>query len=455
MSGEHETEPMPEHRPGPEPALAEGVEAPPPGTRTMAIVRWALVAVMALVAVGSILSYTGVLQGGRAAHAKRYFCPMHPAVVQDHPGECPICHMSLVEETQEPKGDEAQGIIAIAPERIQLAGIKTAKVVREALVPELRLVGYVSPPETGLAQVQTRVAGWVDKIVVAEVGVRVKKGQLLATIYSPDLQGAQQELLNALDWAKTPHAGGAHPGGVPAPVVDLAEDARRRLEVLVLTRGDIAEIERTRAPLRSVPVRAPQAGTVAAKPAVEGAYVQPGTVLYELADLSKVWVLADVYEHDLARVRPGQTARLTLQAYAGEIFEGKVDFVSPTVDPKTRTMRARLVFANQDGRLKPGLYGDVTVALPPAEGLVVPRDAIVDTGDERYLFVALEGGRFQPRRIALGARAGDKVHVLEGVSEGETVVTTANFLIDSESRLRSAIQGQGAGPTHRDHGADR
>jgi membrane fusion protein, copper/silver efflux system len=436
--------------------MPEGVEQAPPGTRTMAIVRWALVAVMGLAALSSVLYYAGVFEGDGGGERVLYYCPMHPSVVQDHPGECPICHMTLVPQEHgravhdaAPQSHPVAGLqtVEIAPERIQLMGMKVAPVVREALVPELRASGWVSAPETGLSQVQTRVAGWIERLHVSQTGVTVKKGQTLATIYSPDLLAAQQELLDALEWSKAPQGG--HSMSPGAGSVDLVSASRRRLQVLGLSAQDVAQIERTRQPLASVPVRAPQAGTVASKPAVEGAYVQPGTVLYEVADLSKIWVLADVYEHDVARVKVGQKAQLSLESYPGQLFEGTVDFVAPTLDAKTRTMRARLIFPNRDARLKPGMIGQVRVALPPAEGLVVPREAIVDTGAEQYLFVALAGGRFEPRKVKVGARAGDKVQLLDGVSEGEVVVTTANFLIDSESRLRSAIEGQGG---HSGHG---
>jgi Cu(I)/Ag(I) efflux system membrane fusion protein len=436
------------------PDLPEGREAPPPGTRVMAIVRWTLVVVMGLAAVCSVLYFTGVF--AEPPQQVVYYCPMHPSVVQDHPGECPICHMSLVLQEAAPAGqgsrsdDAPPGLpglktVEIAPERVQLMGMKTARVTREALLPELRVVGHVGAPETGLGQVQTRLAGWVEKLHVSQTGVKVRKGQELATVYSPDLLAAQQELIDAVAWAKKtapPPAGEPHGGMAQS---DLVAAARRRLEVLGLSRADILDVEHAHGQrLGTLIVRAPQGGTVAAKPVVEGAYVQPGTVLYEIADLSRVWVHADVYEHDVSRVKVGQKARLVLEAYAGQIFDGAVDFVAPTLDEKTRTMRARLVFGNQDGRLKPGMVGTVLVALPPAEGLVAPREAVVDTGAEQYLFVALDGGRFEPRRVKLGARAADRVQILEGVAEGETVVTTANFLIDSESRLRSAIEGQGA-----------
>jgi Cu(I)/Ag(I) efflux system membrane fusion protein len=334
--------------------------------------------------------------------------------------------------------------VDLSPERIQLMGMRTASVTRESRGGELRALGTITASEKGLARVETRFAGWVETLAVAETGTRVKRGQLLATVTSPDLAAAQQEFLLATTWSRA--------GALPdSPTVDLAGPARGRLALLGLTAGDIARLEKTRTPLRTLEVRSPAAGVVTRRSVVEGSYVQPGSELFEIADLSTVWVLADIYEHDLARVSEGQPAQLELAAYPGERFAGKVGFLSPTVDPQSRTLRIRLTFKNPDLRLRPGLYGNVVLTLPPTEGLFVPREAVVDTGAARYLFVAQPGGRFEPRKVKLGARAGDRVQVTEGVHEGEIVVTTANFLLDSESRLRSAIEGGAAPPAHEGH----
>jgi Cu(I)/Ag(I) efflux system membrane fusion protein len=267
----------------------------------------------------------------------------------------------------------------------------------------------------------------------------VRRGEVLATIYSPVLLSTQQELLTARRWSGTGDAGGTG-GGVRDTLLD---GARRRLELAGMSPDDIRQVERSGQPMRAVAVRAPVDGYVIAKSAVHGLYVEPGTKLFEIADLSTVWVLADVYEHDVGRVGEGATARLTLPAYPDDSFEGRVEFVYPTMNPETRTLRLRLAFPNRGLRLRPGMYGDVFIALPDSEGLVVPRDAIVDTGEHRYVFLARDGGRFEPRLVTTGARSGDLVEVRSGVESGDVVVTTANFLLDSESRLRAAITGGG------------
>ena len=190
-----------------------------------------------------------------------------------------------------------------------------------------------------------------------------------------------------------------------------------------------------------LPLRSPVAGYVAKKNALAGLYVQPGTELFQIADLSSVWVLADVYERDMARVKVGQRANLALTSYPGETFRGRVSLIYPAVNPESRTLQARMVFRNPGLRLRPGMYGDVTLELDPADGLTVPDAAVVDTGELQYVFLARDQGRFEPRLVRVGARGDGRVQLLEGVSEGDRVVTTANFFVDSESRLRAALEG--------------
>jgi Cu(I)/Ag(I) efflux system membrane fusion protein len=436
-------------------------EGPPRGVATMSIVRWVLVALTALVAVGSILSYAGVHLGGAksAPAAQLYHCPMHPSVVMDHPGECPICGMTLVPiEKREAKPSPmttpapVPGLSALdlTPERIQLIGMKTATIKREAIGGELRTVGVVAPSERGFSQITTRFAGWVQKLLVSETGERVRRGQALATIYSPDVLRAQQELLVAAGWTGSgtrPAHDAAH--DAEGLTTSLAANARRRLELLGISAQEIDEVLRTGKAVEAIAIRSPAEGYVVGKNAVAGVAVQPGTVLFEVADLSQVWVTADVFEQDIPRIRVGQPARLELSSFPGESHLGKVRFISPVLDASNRTLRVRLEFKNRSDRngprLRPGMYGTVYLNLPATTGLTVPAEAVVDTGEMHYLFVARDGGHFEPRLVKLGARAKDKVEILSGAAEGETVVTTGNFLIDSESRLRAAIEGQTSG----------
>jgi Cu(I)/Ag(I) efflux system membrane fusion protein len=458
-------------------SLPEGQEPPPPGVRTMAIVRWVIVLAMAFVAVASIIHGYGL--GKRVTtqtQGEIWYCPMHPSVTSDHPGECPICGMALVkrdtaadaapidhtghrhnpsdpyacpmhpEETGLSPNDrcpicfmklEPKASIVMPPpglatveltlDRVQLIGMKTARATKEALAPELRTVGVVAPPEQGLAKVTTRYAGFVEALAVAETGVKVKRGQFLGSVYSPDVYLAEQEYLTAKGFGETSA---------------LADNARKRLELLGVGAAEIAAIEKAGKPSRTIGVFAPAAGYIAQKNAVVGLSFQAGTDLFTIADLSKVWVLADVYEAELARVTVGQQAKLTFVSFPEKSWSGAVKLIYPNLDPSTRTAKVRLEFNNDAMELKPGMYGEVSIAMPAAMSVVIPREALIDTGEHQYVFIDLGGGRFEPRKVAVGVRTGDKVEIRHGVNDGDSVVTTGNFLLDSESRLRAAIEGK-------------
>lgn len=457
----------------------------PRGVRTMAVVRWVFVALAALVAVISIADYVVARRATTGAQTRAaatlYYCPMHPEIVQDHPGECPICGMTLVPRPHGPvtrsptmapaparagdagvaaAGGGATDASRAAPaelapidiplERVQKIGVKTAAVVRKTVVNDLRTVGVIQVNERGLAQVSPRFSGWVEQLFVSETGQRVRRGQPLATIYSPEVLQAQQELLTVLGWtgASSKDTAGAAEHGHVASAESLASDARRRLELLGVSPEEIDAIARTRKPQRALPIRSPVDGHVVGKNIVAGMTVSPGVALFEVADLSTVWVVAEVYESDVHRIRIGQVARFQAASYPGEIFRGKVQFVYPTLDSSSRTLRVRLEFRNRPGpaglKLRPGMYGDVLLDLPASSGLMVPAEAVVDTGQVQYVYVVTGEGHYEPRVVKGTARGDDLFEVLEGVREGEKVVTTAGFLIDSESRLRAAIQNRAA-----------
>ena len=433
----------------------------PPGAHAMAIVRWVIVGLMALAAFGGLAYYFQWFKpsaGAQSAAQTEYYCPMHPSVTQDHPGECPICSMTLVPRAKTAAGHEghadaaSRGNVAglapvqLTPERIQLIGLKTAPAVRQPLATEIRTVGYVSPREDGLAHIHTRFSGWIEQLLVAQTGEKVTKGQVLATIYSPELLTAQQEFLNARRWSThAPAAGAEGHAAAHAETADLATDARLRLENLGISPAEIDELVRTGTPQRAQKIRSPVTGYVVAKNALAGLYVQPEIELFQVADLATVWVLADIYEYEVSRVQVGSPVRIQVESYAGESFTGKVRFVYPTLNAETRTMRVRLELPNRNLRLKPGMYATVFIQATPRMGVVVPSSAVVDTGDQQYVFVALGNGRYEPRKVTVGFHAEDKTELREGLKEGEQVVTTANFLIDSESRLRAAIEGGGGG----------
>ena len=376
---------------------------------------------------------------GGAAHAHveagpaLYACPMHPEVEQEGPGKCPKCGMYLERkgegapaaalEPAEKKGVPGLVSVTIPSERLARIGVRTARVERGTLGSNVRTVGVVAADERKRSVVQTRYAGWIEELLVEETGARVKKGQPLARIYSPELFQAQVEYLNALQW-----------GG------DLVRPAQQRLELLGVDKADLAAIRKAGEPQRSLTLRSPANGHVLHKGAVAGSYVSPGSILFEVADLSKIWVLADVYEQDIPRVKPGTLATFAASSVPGDRFGGKVTFVYPTVDPATRTMKVRLEIDNPEITLRPGMFGDVRLDVPGGEGLIVPRDAVIESGEHVYTLVAKGGGRFDPREVHILGRSGDHL-LVHGVDPGEEVVTGAGFFIDSESRLRAALSG--------------
>jgi Cu(I)/Ag(I) efflux system membrane fusion protein len=338
--------------------------------------------------------------------------------------------------------------IELTPERIQLIGMRTAKVERAGLEDALRTTGVIAAEESGLAVVSVRFSGWIQQLHVSETGSHVKRGEVLATIYSPEVLRAEQEFLTASGWdAKTAPSGETtstdHHGGAQG---GFAMDARRRLELLGVAEPEIDALAARGKVSDSVPIRSSADGFVTARNVVPGGAVQPGAALFDVANLSKVWVLAEVFEQDAARLRIGQKASLELAAFSGERFVGRVQFIYPTVSAVSHTLRVRLEFANRPGpggvKLRPGMYGSVALELPSAFGLVIPAEALVDTGEHQYVFVAKDAGRFEPRLVHVGGRAGEKVQIAGGLAEGEVVVTNGNFLIDSESRLRAAIEGR-------------
>lgn len=486
----------------------EGEEPPPPGVFAMSIVRWVLVLAMA-VAAGASLLYVFGSRGDPHAHAEgdQYYCPMHPSVVQDQPGTCPICSMTLVkreasangvaDESSAPAADDGHHHEAAAPyycpmhpertgssasdtcpicgmnlvpkpsvsdapttaaeaqrvgapnglvpidlssDRVQLIGMRTAAVVRGSLGSTLRAVGVIAPAEGGVTSVQTLFSGWIQELHVAETGQPVTRGQLLARIYSPELLSAQQELLNAKKWAQPGAEVSAADEHLPRTA--LLDNARSRLIAMGMQATEVAEVERSGVPHHLIEVRSPARGYIAEKTAVQGLYIQPGTQLFRIADLARVWALVDVFERDVGRVRHGQAAMLTLTAYPGETFRGRVDLIYPVLSGETRTLRVRVELKNPGLKLKPGMFGDVALEVPAADALLIPREALVEMGEHQYVFVARDAGKFEPRSVQTGARGDDRVEILTGLSEGETVVATGNFLLDSESRLRATIDGQ-------------
>jgi Cu(I)/Ag(I) efflux system membrane fusion protein len=324
--------------------------------------------------------------------------------------------------------------VDLAAERVQRIGVKTEKADRRALTRRVRTVGVVRPDETRESHVHVKWTGWIEEFFVNFVGKTVKKGDPLFSVYSPELVTAQQEFLIAL-------RGSAREGGVASPLVTAA---REKLRLWDVPEERIAALEKGGEIQRFVTVRAPRDGTVISLMALPGMYVEPSMHLYTIADLSRVWVQVDLYEYEAPTVSVGQRASFTPVGSPATEVAAAVAFLAPTVDPMTRTVKVRLEAPNEDGDLRPGAYGTVRLETPLAEAVTIPLDSVIDTGERRIVFVALGGGAFEPRSVRLGAAGEGRVQVLEGIREGEDVVTRAQFLLDSESRLRASA-GRGAG----------
>lgn len=461
----------------------------------------------ALFGAGAATAAVLYMSGGRGGHPDAadhtaeapalYQCPMHPAVIQDHPGNCPICGMKLVktetstatsgaapsderrvlfyrspmdpkQTSPTPRKDEmgmdylpvyADDVAApssvaklatvdIDPARQQLIGLKTVDVSEGPIGGAWRTVGRVAMDETRVRHINVKVTGFVERIYVDFVGKKVKKGDPLFSVYSPDLLSAQEEFLLALRTkAKLAKTGAAVSDDGDA----LVAASRRRLSLWDVPESEIERIASSGEPVKTLTLYSPVSGVVTKKDVVEGMKLDAGAMPYEIVDLSSVWVLADVYESDLRLVKEGMGASLKLNAFPNREFKGRVVFIDPLLDPATRTVKVRLTFANPTGELRPAMYGEVLLFGEAHEALRIPPDAVIDSGTQSVVFVAVGEGKFQPRTVKLGGNDGTHVEVLSGLSLGERIVTRANFLIDSESRLRASLAELSTATTTPEH----
>jgi membrane fusion protein, copper/silver efflux system len=333
------------------------------------------------------------------------------------------------------------GAIAIPAVMRQLIGVRSAQVTYATLGQEIRAVGTVDYNERGLTQVTVKTSGWVREVFIDSIGRPVTKGDPLFTLYSPDLLATQDEYLLAL---KTERQLATSPlAEVKANAASLVASTRERLHLWDVTDLQIATLERNGKAEPVLTVYAPSSGIVLKREALPGKYVEPGTTLYEVADLSTVWISADIYESEVATVTLKQSASVTFAAYPGKIFHGNVSYIYPLLNTETRTVRVRVELPNPGLKLKPGMYGTVTLQTEAVHALVVPKEAVLDTGLRQLVFLDRGQGRYEPATVKLGRRSQDEVAVLEGLKEGDRIVTSANFLLDAESKLASASSMQG------------
>ncbi|MBI5418897.1 MAG: efflux RND transporter periplasmic adaptor subunit [Deltaproteobacteria bacterium] len=438
-----------------------------------------------------------------AQGAAKYTCGMHPFIISDKPGKCPICGMTLTKIEEGGPAAAAGGAVAqggaakggrklllyrhpmkpgvtspvpakdemgmdyvpvyedevgggggavagystvkVGIESLRLAGVQTAPAVREKISRTVRAVGNVVPDETRVRRVQTKIEGWIEKLHVNFTGQVVAKGQPLLDLYSPELVASQREYLLAIEMHDRMKEN-------PYPeeremAAQLVQSSRRRLELFDVPQIFIAELERTKNPRRTVTLNAPVSGYVTVKEVFEGTRVMPGMELFTVTDLSRIWIEADLYEYEARAVRVGQHASLAPAYESGLRLKGRVAYIYPTLSPESRTLKVRFEFSNPGLRLKPQMYADVFLELDSATGVVIPDSALIETGLRQIVFVDLGGGSLEPREVKVGVRGDGKAQVLSGVKEGERVAVRANFLLDSESRLKAALTGMTGGGT--------
>jgi len=515
-----------------------GVGMPPegPGKKKRRRIYFIVAAVVVLAGGIAYLYFGGCLRGsgggdntaGAQSRADRYTCGMHPFIITDKPGDCPICGMKLtkIEGTPAPGGaaaappataakpsggarkilfyrnpmnpnvtsqtpakdemgmdyvpvyeDETAGggaggnppegyaAVQVGMERAQMAGIQSATAVREAISRPVRAVGLVVADERRVARIQAKIDGWIEKLYTNFTGQLVTKGQPLLEIYSPDLVASQREYL--LSKAGVDRLKDSPYQDAREMASGLAQAARTRLKLFDVPESFIEELERTGNVRRTVTLNAPVSGYVTGKEIFEGTRVSPGMDLLTVTDLSHVWIDADLYEYEAQSVRVGQTAVLDTEADPGRKMKGRVAYIYPTISPETRTLKVRFDFPNPGLRLKPQMYANVSLDLHSVTGVVVPDSALIETGVRVIAFVDAGDGSFEPREVKVGVRGDGKAQILSGVKAGEKVAVGANFLLDSESKLRAALnkmtggsvappkpQAQGPGD-HAGHGDPR
>lgn len=457
--------------------------------------------VLALWVLGAILLMAGC--SGTDTPKTQYHCPMHPAVVSDKPGDCPICGMRLVpietaavkagqEAPAAPSGapsvsatapvkktmyrstmnpgevsdrpgkdimgmdmvpveteaSAAGGVPGLAPISISDAAQKqmslsTSTVEMRRILRNVRTSARITPNEASLYQVTTKIEGWVERLYVNATGQAVRRGQPLMTLYSPELLATQEEYLAALSASRRLSASSVP--GVAQGGLDLLQAARRRLELWDIRDAQIKELETTGKAQRAMMLFAPASGYVSEKNVVSGRKIMPGEVLLTISDLSMVWAEADIYESDLRFIKVGMPVTLTLPYWPGKTFPGKISFLNPFLDSQSRTLKARLEIPNHELLLKPEMYGDMTLSYDLGEKLAVPDTAIMRKGKSDIVFLQTGETELKPTQVTLGERSGDYFEVLAGLKAGDRVVTSANFLVDSESSLKAALQAVAGG----------
>jgi len=393
----------------------------------------------------------------KASQGKQlYTCSMHPFIIKDKPGTCPICGMELIKKIDNAPADggaqtaeqkqqaDMLGHVSLSPTQRVMANVATVAVKQAALNKEINAVGIVQYDQSRQAKVTAWIAGRIDQLHVSTVGSFVTKDKPVAEVYSPDLLATQQEYLLAvksreqLKNSPIPSISGNGNG--------LVESAKQRLMLFGVKENQIAELEKSGKPNIRLPIYTPLSGIVIEKMVQQGQYVNTGDALFNIADLSTVWVEVEVYENEFPNIHVGQSVEIRSQSFPGKPFTGRIAFIYPFLDPKTRTVKARVEMPNPGMKLKPDMFVNAIIKVPLGSAIVVPVTAVIDTGKRQVVWVETSTGMFEPRDVQVGQTSNDKIQILSGLKQGDKVAVSGGYLIDSESQLKG-----GGGVDHSQH----
>ena len=368
-----------------------------------------------------------------------YTCGMHPNVIQEGPGNCSICGMNLTPMNNETGMDSDDNAITIDPVTVQNMGVRTTIVAKRNLSQNIRTIGRIDFDETQVGYVQTKFAGWVEKMYVDKTGQTVQKGYPLFEIYSPQLVTAQEEYIQTYNRLKQAEVD--NNSITAGNLKSMLNSTRNRLLNFDITEGQIENLENNQKISRTLTVHSPYGGIVDKKHVQEGMEIKPGMKLYTISDVKNIWVYADIYEHEIPLIREGNKATMSLSYLQSDTFNGKVDYIYPYLEAKTRTLKVRLSFPNRDNILKPGMYANVNISSAPMNNAIaVPTEAVMFSGERNLVFISKGDGLFEPREVVIGLESNDGYfEVKEGLEMGEKVVTSSQFLLDSESKLQESL----------------
>jgi len=391
----------------------------------------------------------------KAAQGKQlYTCSMHPFIIKDKPGTCPICGMELIKKIEGAAGGEQTaeqkqqadmlGHVSLSPTQRVMANVATIAAKQSVLNKEINAVGIVQFDQSRQAKVTAWIAGRIDRLHVNKVGDIVSKNKPVAEVYSPDLVATQQEYLLAVKSREQLKNSPIH--SISQNGEGLVSSAKQRLMLYGVKESQIAELEKAGKPNIRLPIYTPLSGVVIEKMMQQGQYVNTGEVLFSIADLSTVWVEVEVYENEFPNIHIGQQVQISSQSFPGKPFTGRIAFIYPFLDPKTRTVKARVEMANPGMKLKPDMFVNAIIKVPLGSAIVVPVTAVIDTGKRQVVWVETSEGMFEPRDVQVGQTSNDKIQILSGLKSGDKVAVSGGYLIDSESQLKG-----GGGQDHSKH----